>query len=86
MPSNAAHGRVTLEAIIRAVRPLDEMSVARLIALAAEAIHKAQTGGQALGMISPAAIVVASNGATQLDLFAVSSTGHTAPGARSRPR
>ncbi|MGE0550706.1 MAG: tetratricopeptide repeat protein [Kofleriaceae bacterium] len=75
----AGSQNVTLRVVINAPRPLDELSVARLIGQAAEAAHKAQTGGQALGMVSPEAILVQATGGVKLDLFSAPSIGHCAP-------
>jgi serine/threonine protein kinase len=53
---------ISLQAIVDAEQRLDELSTARVIGEAAEAIHKLQKNGQALGTLSPLAIVVSSAG------------------------
>ncbi|MBA3451697.1 MAG: protein kinase, partial [Deltaproteobacteria bacterium] len=53
---------VSLQAVIEAPRRLDELSTARVIGEAAEAVHKAQKGGQPLGTLTPHAILVATSG------------------------
>ena len=63
-----APGGVSLQAMIGASRRLDELSTARVIGAAAEAVHKAQQGGQPLGRLSPAAIVVRASGEVALEL------------------
>ncbi|MGE3548093.1 MAG: serine/threonine protein kinase, partial [Kofleriaceae bacterium] len=75
----AGSQNITLRVIIEAPRPLDELSVARLVGQTAEVVHKAQTGGQALGMVSPDAILVQATGGVKLDLFSAPSIGHSAP-------
>ena len=53
---------VSLQVVIEAPRRLDELSTARVIGEAAEAVHKAQKGGQPLGTLMPQAIVLAASG------------------------
>jgi hypothetical protein len=70
---------LSLEAVIAASRRLDELSTARVIGEAAEAVHKAQKGGQALGTLSPIAIIVRASGAVALEPPAVGLVGYSAP-------
>ena len=53
---------ISLQAVIEAARRLDELSTARVIGEAAEAVHKAQKGGLPLGTLMPNAILVAASG------------------------
>lgn len=53
---------VSLQTVIDAPRRLDELSTARVIGEAAEAVHKAQKGGLPLGTLMPQAIVVTATG------------------------
>lgn len=69
---------VSLLAVIEAPRRLDELSTARVIGEAADAVHKAQKGGQPLGTLMPQAIVVAASGIT-LAPPAAPSISYTAP-------
>ncbi len=64
--------------MINAARRLDELSTARVVCEAAEAVHKAQKGGQPIGTISPQMILVTREGIA-LDLMAPSSTAHMSP-------
>jgi hypothetical protein len=70
---------LTLAAVIGASRRLDELSTAKVIGEAAEAVHKAQRAGQALGTLSPAAIVLRASGAVALEPAAAGLVGYTAP-------
>lgn len=69
---------VSLQAVIDAARRLDELSTARIIGEAADAVHKAQKGGQPLGTLVPQAIVVAAGGIS-LAPPASTSVAYTAP-------
>src|SRR5262245_36339387 len=70
---------LTLQVLTEASHRLDELSTARVIGEAAEAVHKAQKSGQALGTLSPAAIVVRPSGAVALELPTTSRVGYSAP-------
>jgi len=70
---------LSLQALIEASPRLDELSTARVIGEAAEAVHKAQKGGQVLATLSPAAIMVSASGAVTLELPAAGGVGYTAP-------
>jgi hypothetical protein len=70
---------LSLEAVIAASRRLDELSTARVIGEAAEAVHRAQKGGQPLGTLSPVAILVRASGAVALEPPAVGLVGYSAP-------
>src|SRR5262245_54482402 len=65
--------------VIDAGRRLDELSTARLIANVAEAVHKAQQGGQALGLVSPLAVIVEPSGRATLDRTSSPSVAYSAP-------
>src|SRR5204862_8143645 len=58
---------------------LHELSTARVMGEAAEAVHKAQKRGQPLGTLSPAAIVVRASGAVTLELPGAALVGYSAP-------
>jgi len=69
---------VSLQTVIDAPRRLDELSTARVIGEAAEAVHKAQKGGQPLGTLMPQAIVVTATGIS-LAPPPTASVAYTAP-------
>nr|MBA3459791.1 protein kinase [Deltaproteobacteria bacterium] len=69
---------VSLDAVIDAPRRLDELSTTRVICEAAEAIHKAQKGGQPVATVSPRMIRVTREGIA-LDLMAPTSLAYHAP-------
>src|SRR5512139_2154131 len=52
----------TLRDLIDSARRLDELGVSRVIANAAELVHKQQKGGQPLGTITPESILVKDDG------------------------
>jgi serine/threonine-protein kinase len=64
--------------VIDAARRLDELSTARVICEAAEAVHKAQKGGQPVGSVSPKMILVTREGIA-LDLMAAGSPAYSSP-------
>ncbi len=70
---------VPLQQLIEANRRLDELGTARVIADAAEAVHKAQTGGKPLGTLSPQTIVVQSTGQAKLVVPGQRSVAYAAP-------
>ena len=74
----ASNTSVSLDAVIAAPRRLDELSTARVICEAAEAIHKAQKGGQPVATVSPRMILVTREGIA-LDLMAPTSVAYHAP-------
>ena len=53
---------VSLEVVIDATRRLDELSTARVIGEAAEAVHKSQKGGQPIATLAPRAILLGASG------------------------
>jgi len=59
---------MSLQAMAEATRRLDELSCARVVANAADAVHAAQSAqkGQPLGTVTPDAIVVSSDGSVGL--------------------
>jgi len=60
--SSGTSTSVSLQAVVEAARRLDELSTARVIGEAADAVHKAQKGGLPLGTLMPQAILVAASG------------------------
>lgn len=77
-PSSGTFPGVTLHALIGATRRLDELSTARVVSEAAEAVHKAQKGGQPLGTLVPQAVVVTTAGIS-IAPPATASVAYTAP-------
>ncbi|MEJ7598845.1 MAG: hypothetical protein WKG01_13135, partial [Kofleriaceae bacterium] len=75
----ASGAAVSLRAVIDAARRLDELSIARLIELAAERVHKAQVQGQPLGRLSPEAILVTATGDVVLQLPASGAVAYSSP-------
>ncbi|HEU0034281.1 MAG TPA: tetratricopeptide repeat protein [Kofleriaceae bacterium] len=71
-------GGISLRGVIDARRRLDELGTARLIERAAEIVHKTQSQGQALGKLSPEAIVIR-GGEPALDLSVGPQLRYTAP-------
>jgi len=71
---------MSLQAMADATRRLDELSCARIVGNAADAVHAAQAAqkGQPLGTVTPAAIVVAPDGSVALRPGAPAA-GYTAP-------
>ncbi|MBL9018561.1 MAG: hypothetical protein JNL83_30525, partial [Myxococcales bacterium] len=69
---------VSLDVVIDAAKRLDELSTARVICEAAEAVHKAQKGGQPVGSVSPKMILVNQEGIA-LDLMAAGSPAYSSP-------
>ncbi|MEO7092211.1 MAG: protein kinase, partial [Polyangiales bacterium] len=76
--ASSTNTSVSLDAVINAARRLDELSTARVVCEAAEAVHKAQKGGQPVGTLSPKMILVTHEGIA-LDLMAAPSTAHMSP-------
>jgi hypothetical protein len=76
--TSIATTNVSLHAIVDADKRLDELSTARVIGEAAEAIHKLQKGGKPLGTLSPQAIAVSSAG-VRVDPPSAASTAYSAP-------
>jgi hypothetical protein len=76
--TSIAATNVSLQAIVDADQRLDELSTARVIGEAAEAIHKLQKGGQPLGTLSPQAIAVSPTG-VHVDPPSAASTAYSAP-------
>ncbi|HEU4733333.1 MAG TPA: tetratricopeptide repeat protein [Kofleriaceae bacterium] len=64
---------ISLQRVIDAERRLDELSCARVVGHAAEAVHAAQEGGQPLATVTPAAIVLRPDGSVKLALGSASS-------------
>jgi hypothetical protein len=64
--------------VIDAARRLDELSTVRVICEAAEAVHKAQKGGQPVGSVSPKMILVNQEGIA-LDLMEAGSPAYSSP-------
>ncbi|MGN6110868.1 MAG: protein kinase domain-containing protein, partial [Kofleriaceae bacterium] len=77
-PTLNARG-VSLRAVTDASRRLDELSTARVVGEAAEAIHKAQKSGQSVGGVSPDAIVILPTGEITLDLPSGKAVGYSPP-------
>ena len=75
----ASSAAVSLRSVIDTARRLDELSIARLIELAAERVHKAQAQGQPLGRLAPEAILVTATGEVMIQLPATASVAHSAP-------
>jgi hypothetical protein len=73
-----SNSSVSLDVVIDAAKRLDELSTARVICEAAEAVHKAQKGGQPVGSVSPRMILVTQEGIA-LDLMAAGSPAYSAP-------
>ncbi|MEO7733467.1 MAG: hypothetical protein ABIY55_21065 [Kofleriaceae bacterium] len=69
---------LSFQQVIAAARRLDDLSCARVVGQIADAVHVAQKGGQPLGTVTPAAIVVAADGSVRL-APAAPATGYTAP-------
>jgi len=61
-----ASDAMSLQAIAEATRRLDELSCARIVGNAADAVHAAQKAGQPLGTVCPATIVVQLDGSVAL--------------------
>src|SRR5206468_2384864 len=78
MSAAVTNANVSFDAVIGAAKRLDELSTARVVCEAADAVHKAQKGGQPVGTLSPRAILVNSEGIA-LDLMAPAATGYQAP-------
>jgi hypothetical protein len=77
-PDSTSQDGISLQAVIEAARRLDELSCARVVGNIASAVHAAQKGGQPLGTVSPAAILVLPDGSVKLVTGAVSPQ-YTAP-------
>jgi hypothetical protein len=77
-PDSPHRDGVSLQAVIEAARRLDELSCARVVASAAEAIHAAQRAGQTTGGVTPAAIVLRLDGSVQ-HVSGPASPRYTAP-------
>src|SRR3954463_8054217 len=78
MPVAVANSNVSFDVIIAAAKRLDELSTARGICEGADGVHKAQKGGQPIGIVSPRAILVTPDGIA-LDLMAPSATAYQPP-------
>jgi hypothetical protein len=69
---------ISLQTIVDCDKRLDELSTARVIGEAAEAIHKLQKNGQPVGTLTPLAIVVSSAG-VRVDAPVEPTTAYCAP-------
>jgi hypothetical protein len=78
MPDHTYPDGMSLQAIAAVPRRLDELSCARIIGNAADAVHTAQKAGQPLGTLSPEAIVVRADGSIAL-VAGPSAAAYTAP-------
>jgi hypothetical protein len=70
--------RVSLRNLIDASKRLDELGIARIVANAAELVHKQQKGGQPLNMLTPDAVTVAQDGGVSVNATAAKAA-YTAP-------
>jgi len=65
-PDSTSLPGVSLQVVIEAARRLDELSCARVVGNLAQVVHAAQKGGQPLGTLTPAAILVLPDGGVKL--------------------
>jgi serine/threonine protein kinase len=65
-PDSTSLAGVSLQVVIEAARRLDELSCARVVSNIAGVVHAAQKGGQPLGTLTPAAILVLADGGVKL--------------------
>ncbi|HEX2688143.1 MAG TPA: tetratricopeptide repeat protein [Kofleriaceae bacterium] len=77
-PDGSSAPGVSLQAVIESTRRLDELSCARVVGNLASVVHAAQQGGQPLGILTPAAVVVLPDGSVKLTA-GVASLHYTAP-------
>jgi serine/threonine protein kinase len=78
VPTSASSKVVSLRDVINSPRRLDELGIARVIASAAEVVHKLQKGGQPVGTLTPDAIAIGDDGEIAVQAGAAKA-GYVAP-------
>lgn len=78
VPTSASSKVVSLRDVIDSPRRLDELGIARVIASAAEVVHKLQKGGQPVGTLTPDAIAIGDDGEIAVQAGAAKA-GYVAP-------
>jgi hypothetical protein len=77
-PDSTSSDGVSLQAVNAAAHRLDELSCARIVGNLADIVHAAQKGGQPLGTLNPAAVLVLLDGGVKLGA-GTASPHYTAP-------